>query len=370
MTSFRRLFLPGTLAVLALTISLLVARDDVFARGADRGMPDRAPEQQATTLRVGIKPLEPFVVRVGDRYSGFSIELWDEIARRNNWTTSYVWYDTLPPLLDDVSGSKVDVGIAGISINKEREARMDFSYPMFNAGLQVLAQQRTERSWLGPLRGLASVAIVEYLVGLLLAIFLAGNIVWLFNRGQRYLHGMGNGMFRAAAIGLAGEMGEPPHSVARIGAVLWYVIGICFVSLFTASMTTELTVQQINGNIGGVRDLVDKRVVTVSGSTAAQYLTDRRIDFDLADTAEDAFARMNDGRADAMVFDAPVLQHYVQETDSDRLAVVGSVFQREDYGIALPRGSNNRKAINSTILEMLADGSYDRITEHYFGRAR
>lgn len=46
------------------------------------------------------------------------------------------------------------------------------------------------------------------------------------------------------------------------------------------------------------------------------------------------------------------------------------VFQREDYGIALPAGSTHRKAVNSTLLEMRADGSYDRIYEHYFGKTR
>ena len=43
-----------------------------------------------STPRVGIKPLDPFVNRDGAaHYSGFSIELWDEVARRNGWATSY-----------------------------------------------------------------------------------------------------------------------------------------------------------------------------------------------------------------------------------------------------------------------------------------
>ena len=47
-------------------------------------------------VKVGIKPLDPFVTRNGDQYHGFSIDLWNEIARRNSWQTSYVWHDTLP----------------------------------------------------------------------------------------------------------------------------------------------------------------------------------------------------------------------------------------------------------------------------------
>ncbi len=341
-----------------------------IGEGGRSQLPPTDGLQSAPLLRVGIKPLDPFVVRSGSRYSGFSIELWDEVARRNGWSTDYVWYDTLPPLIDDVSASKLDAGIAGISITQERESRLDFSHPMFNAGLQVLAPQRTDQSLWSRMRGLASASIGEYLFGLLFVMFIAGNIVWFFDRQHRYARGVGRGMFRAAAVGLVGEMGEPSHPVSEVARVVWAVVGICFVSAFTASLTTELTVQQITGSIHGVSDLVDKRVVTVRGSTAGQYLTDRRIDFEAADTAEDAFARLEAGNVDAMVFDAPVLQHHVQTTGSDRLALVGPVFQREDYGIALPAGSTHRKAVNSTLLEMRADGSYDRIYEHYFGKTR
>jgi polar amino acid transport system substrate-binding protein len=52
---------------------------------------DGAP---GSTLKVGVKPLDPFVTRTGDQYHGFSIDLWNEIARRNSWQTSYLWHDT------------------------------------------------------------------------------------------------------------------------------------------------------------------------------------------------------------------------------------------------------------------------------------
>ncbi len=117
------------------SVATAAAEPSLPARDATEGATDTQAAPAGQALRVGIKPLDPFVVRSGSRYSGFSIELWDEIARRNGWSTTYVWYDTLPPLLDDASSSKIDVGIAGISITRERESRMDFSHPMFNAGL-------------------------------------------------------------------------------------------------------------------------------------------------------------------------------------------------------------------------------------------
>lgn len=68
-----------------------------------------------------------------------------------------------------------------------------------------------------------------------------------------------------------------------------------------------------------------------------------------------------------MVFDAPVLQHHVQVAGSARLALVGGIFQREDYGIGMPTGSALRKPINDALRAMRADGTYDGIYERYFG---
>lgn len=45
---------------------------------------------------------------------------------------------TPSPLLPAGQTSTVDVGIAGITITKDRERVLDFSYPMFSAGPRVM----------------------------------------------------------------------------------------------------------------------------------------------------------------------------------------------------------------------------------------
>ena len=70
---------------------------------------------------------------------------------------------------------------------------------------------------------------------------------------------------------------------------------------------------------------------------------------------------------DAIVFDAPVLQHRAKVTDSSTEILVGGVFAREDYGIALPTGSPLRKKINTTLLDITADGTYQELYARYFG---
>src|SRR5690349_8562524 len=225
-------------------------------------------------LTVAIKPLDPFVTRDGAQYRGFSIDLWNEIARRNGWQTTYVWHDTLPPLLADVQSGPADVGIAGITITKDREQVLDFSYPMFSAGLEVMTRPRAASSWTRELTSFATAGLGRYLLALVAALVVAGHVIWLATRrrtGLGYLPGVGLGIYRAAGLGLVGDYGvaSPERPLARAAAVVWSIMGICFVSLFTAALASQLTVRSIQSTIGGVQDLRGAKVVTVAGSSAA-----------------------------------------------------------------------------------------------------
>jgi len=325
-----------------------------------------------STIKVGIKPLDPFVTRNGDQYRGFSIDLWNEIARRNSWQTSYVWHDTLPPLLTDVQTSTVDVGIAGITITKDREQMLDFSYPMFSAGLEVMTTPRGSSSnWTTELASFVIAGLGRYLLAMLAALIVAGHLVWLATRRRTqlgYLAGVGLGIYKAAGLGLVGDYGvaDPKRPLGRAAAVIWTIVGVSFVSLFTAALASQLTVQNIQSKITGVQDLSGAKVATVSGSSAAAYLTAHAITFTGVPTINDAYRQLDSGGVDAIVFDAPVLQNHIKLTRSTNETMVGGIFTRENYGIALPTGSALRKKINETLLDITADGTYDDLYSKYF----
>jgi len=355
--------------MVAVGLILTVAGPAVASAGEGRPDAGGAP---GSTLKVGIKPLAPFVTRTGDQYHGFSIDLWNEIARRNFWQTRYVWHDTLPPLLTDVQTSAVDVGIAGITITKKREQVLDFSYPMFSAGLEVMTTRRgSSASWTSELASFITAGIGRYLLALLGVLVVAGHLVWLATRRHSqlgYLAGVGHGIYKAAGLGLVGDYGvaEPKRPLGRAVAVIWTIAGVSFVSLFTAALTSQLTVQTIEGKITGVQDLSGVKVATVTASSAAGYLTAHAITFTGVTTIDDAYRQLDSGRVDAIVFDAPVLENHIKTTRSTNEILVGGIFARENYGIALPAGSMLRKKINETLLDIIEDGTYDQLYAKYF----
>jgi ABC-type amino acid transport substrate-binding protein len=82
---------------------------------------------------------------------------------------------------------------------------------------------------------------------------------------------------------------------------------------------------------------------------------------------ENAYPLLEQGRVQAILYDAPVLQHYATTDGGGRVEVVGKVVQPEQYAIALPPNSPYRRAIDQTLLQLMSDGTYDALSQRWFG---
>ncbi len=331
------------------------------------------PTPKGATITIGTKPLEPFVVKKADgQLSGFSIDLWSEIAKLNGWETKWEYRETVKEVLADAEASKVDAGIAGISMTKEREAVLDFSYPMFNSGLQVMVGPSSSsklRETLGEL-----LPLFLTITGAVAAIaFVAGHVMWLFNRKDEewpdgYLRGAGHGMWLAASTLLANDPGTPRRLFGRLVSLLWVLTGILFVATFTANLSSDRTVASIEGKIKSIDDLPGKLVVTVENTTASKELDVRGIQYTAVKNITDAYPLLWNKQADAIVYDAPVLLYHASKQGKGREQIVGSIFKPEPYGIALPTGSANREKINDALLTLQSNGTYQQLYDKYFGQ--
>ena len=334
-----------------------------------------ASAAQASSLKVAIKPLTPFVMKTGDGYDGFSIDLWNEIARRNGWHTEFVWRDTVKDLLEVVKRGEADAGISGISMTKEREEVLDFSYPIFSAGLQVMTPDQTGFSLMGFLGSVFNAGLLRVIGIMVLIMLVAGHVIWLIERRRdpnfpkTYLRGVWEGMWWAGVNLATGGFGErsPRSVVGRLAALAWIFTGIILIANFTAATTTNLTLQEIRGNINGIKDLPGKRVVTVADTTASRYLDEQHVPFTGVKNIDEAYSLLDRQQADAVVYDAPVLLYYANTAGKGKVRMVGGIFKQEFYGIALPDRSLLREAVDRTLLDIITDGTYREIYARWFG---
>jgi polar amino acid transport system substrate-binding protein len=113
--------------------------------------------------------------------------------------------------------------------------------------------------------------------------------------------------------------------------------------------------------------LPGKRVVTVANTTADQFLSTNAVAHTTVPQISDAYAQLERGQADAVVYDAPILNYYASNAGKGKVRMAGEMFTPEPYGIALPLGSPHREAINRAILEIFTDGTYQELTRRWFG---
>lgn len=333
------------------------------------------PETQKSFV-VATRAIPPFVFTDNGELSGFSIDLWRSIASQIGAESKFVEYPSVPDLLSSVQNGKANAGIAAISITAERQQQFDFSLPMFSGGLQILVRNpKLSNSGTPNILSLfLSTTILQVLGLALLLIVIAAHVIWLSERHQK--EGMISqsyfpGIFKAcwwAAATLATQADEMPKGViGRILAIIWMFIGVLFVTYFTAAATTSLTVQQLQADINSVSDLPGRVVATTTGSTAATYLKQQKISVLEVPKIEQAYDALETKKAEAVVFDSPVLLFYAANQGQGKVEVVGSVFREENYGIVLPNNSPYRKPINNALLKLKENGTYQSLYDKWFG---
>jgi polar amino acid transport system substrate-binding protein len=328
-------------------------------------------------LRVATRIVKPFVFEESQALTGFSIELWQEISGQLNAKSEFVMKATVKDLLEATRSKEADLAIAAISITAEREIDWDFSQPMFDAGLQIMTPAQGTRSGLftAIIGGVFSSAVFPILGLVLLMLLVPAHLIWLFERknstGMLTHRSYFPGIFEAcwwAASTLATQADQMPRAaLARIVAVIWMFASVVFIAYFTAAVTSSLTLQQLRGDINGPEDLPGKRVATVKGSTSMDYLRSRNIEATEFANIEEALRALQQGSADAIVYDAPVLLYYASHQGKGKMQVVGNIFRKESYGILFPSNSPHRKPVNEALLKLRENGTYDRLYQKWFG---
>ncbi len=327
-------------------------------------------------LRVITRQISPFVIKEGESYKGFSVELWAAIAKELDKPFHFVEKPNIKEILSGMSASEADVAIAAISITAEREEKFDFSQPMFESGLQILTRSEVGNApsffhQIWPL--LTSNSTLFVLAMLAALVIIPAHIGWYVERTkenhlfpEKYFPGIFHAMYWATGAA-AGQQPDPLYSgVGRVLATLLVLGSLFFTSYFTATITTSLTVQQLKSDINGPEDLANRKVGTTNGSTAEAFTKSLGANVIGFDKIDDALAALDAKQVDAVIFDAPVLMYYAASKGQGKVHLVGSLLKRESYGILFPQGSNLRKPVNEALLKLRETGTYDALYSKWF----
>lgn len=328
------------------------------------------------TLVIGTKIAAPFSMKNGDKWEGLSIDLWKEIA--NKLKINYTWKQLeLPNLLKDVTDSKIDVGIAAITVTSEREKRFDFSHPYYSTGLSIAVPIENNNGWSNVIKGVFSFKMFQLVLMLLSILAAVGTLMWLMERGKNTEHfskkpikGIASGVWLAAVTMTTVGYGDisPKTLSGKIVTLIWMFVSLLLVSVIIAGVASTLAMSKLEPLVSGPEDLARARIGSIQDTTSAHYLLDRKILPTYFPTILGALEALERGDIDAVVYDAALLKYYIHQEFDRELQLYEGLFELQFYGIAFPENSPLREPVNRALLEIIEGDEWQATISNYLGR--
>ena len=334
---------------------------------------------QAEKVRIVTRYIEPFSFEKDGRNVGYSIELWNELAREAGLESETTVVDSAAKMVEALKDKSADAAVAALSITSEREAVVDFTQPFYESGLQILVSGGGASSlsaiW-QMLKNLFNLQLVGLFLLLVLTMFLVSHLVWRYEHKvnadmwpESRRHGLWESFWwTVSTLLVGGADNKGPISVGgRLVAIAWMLLSIVLISFLTASFTTTMTVNSLKGGINGPGDLPGLKVATLAGSTSEKWLQTKGIETVPAANVAEAVQLMKQGKAKAVVYDAPMLSYYLKQSDDSNLQLVGPVFERQNYGIGIQDASPLRERLNRSLLALNERGFLEDLRKKWFG---
>jgi polar amino acid transport system substrate-binding protein len=326
---------------------------------------------ESETLKIGIKPSEPWVMynqnvsEENRKPIGFSIDLWNKIAQELKVDTRWVYYNSTSELVDAAKKGEVDAAISAVTITSNREKEIDFSSSMYELGLQVMVDASKSSASVLELMGkeIKKMMSVETTLMFLLFLLVTMHLRWFVDKrdedsdlfSKQYSTGIIDSFWWGITMLITWET-PPSKGVARVIDLMWHIVGILAVSILTAIVTSALTAQAIGGSIRSEKDLAGKYVAAVATDAPRRYVEKIGANVIPVKTLAEGIALVRNGKAEALVHDGPRLVYLANKINKKEkkkiLTVAPFTFNPQNYGIVFPSKSALKEQTDRALLKL------------------
>lgn len=363
----------SALIIYALAGTIMISAGRCDAQTASVANTTVSPQHE---LVVGTKQAPPFAIKDADgNWNGISIDLWRRIADELHLRYRFSEEPQVQDLIDGVADGKFDIAVAALTVTAARERVVDFTEPFYATGLGIAVRAGGEASWLPVIRTMTSFGFAQAVMALVGLALATGFVVWLIER--RHNEHFGGSVAKGVSAGVwwstvamtqrhTGDLG-PRTMPGRVVAIVWMIGSIVTIAVFTASVTSVLTIKHLQGTVHEVSDLSSVRVGATAGTSTEDTLAHLRIRYRTFATPEDGLKALRAHSIDAFVYDKPLLAWLIRQNFSSSIELVDKTFDVQDYAFALPAGSPLRKAVNVAVLNARQSEWWEQTTFQYLG---
>ena len=328
------------------------------------------------TLRVGYSDAPPFVISQNDNVNGVSIYLWERIAQELSLDFQFVPLD-FSDMLSALESGDIDISINPLTVSSSRMENIDFGQTFF-ASHSVIARAQT--SGLERIKNLFKSLFSSEFIGtfciLFSLIFVFGFLTWVFerkteNESFRKDHkGIWDGLWWSVVTMTTVGYGDkaPVSSGGKTVALIWMIIGLLFISGFTASIASSLTLTRIENSEINIQKISKKSVGTISSSSSEEFLRSHnfREIKDYENIAE-ALQDLQKKKIDFFIYDEPILRNYLDNHLSfSDITITPQKFKSQFYAFGYQKGNDSlRNIIDQKTMQVIERKDWQYILKEY-----
>ncbi|PWA47288.1 Extracellular ligand-binding receptor [Artemisia annua] len=312
--------------------------------------------------------------------SGFCPEVFRAAFNGLGWYVAFEYIPVIPnatigkvnynDLIDQVHNGKFDVAIGDISITSNRSKYVDFTLPYTDIGLATLSRNADTSIWIfmKPISSDLWVVSACFFI-------LTGIVVWILeHRINEEFQGstaeqIGTTFWFAFSTLVYAHREKLQSNLSRFVVIVWLFIVLVLVSSYTATLSSLLTVEQIQ--------LASKR-----GSIGYQYgsfvkgalvrnlnFEDTRLKpYSSPEEYADALTRgSKNGGVDAIVDEIPYIKEFLALYPSGYSMTLSETITN-GFGFVFPKGSTLAPEMSIQIAKLREDGTLKLLEDKWFNK--
>jgi polar amino acid transport system substrate-binding protein len=323
---------------------------------------------------IATKEAPPFAMLGSDnQWRGLSITLWEDLSQQLGIKFRYEEAN-LAEMIEGVADGRFDASISAITITHERERLVDFSHPFYTTGYGIVVP-RAATGWWSMLNRMLSMAFLKAVGCLILLLTFVGLCFWLAERRKNRsefrpgIQGVGDGFwFSAVTMTTTGYGDMAPRTWAgRMVGLVWMFTALLITSTFTGTIAAALTAERLSQLVEGPADLSGITTGSITNSASDGWLRSYGLNFIPYQSVQEGLEAVATGDVRSFVYDRPLLRYLVENEYADTIELVPGTFGRQDYGIALPPGSEWREPLNRALLTYLGTDEWEALRRRWLG---
>nr|AGN92471.1 glutamate receptor 1 [Echinochloa crus-galli] len=282
-------------------------------------------------------------------------------------------------IIKSVAGNSLDAAVGDFAIVRNGTQLAEYTQPYVEAGLVIVApvKQISASAW----AFLKPFTLEMWCVTGALFI-LVGIVVWLLEhrineefRGTPR-HQITTIFWFSFSTMFYSHRQNTVSALGRFVLIIWLFVVLIITSSYTASLTSILTVQQLETGITGLDSLISSSLPIgyQGGKFTKRYLTkdlnvaeSRLVPLNTIQEYADALNRgPKNGGVAAIVDEKPYIDIFLSYYCNFR--IVGQQFTREGWGFAFQRDSPLAADMSTAILQLSESGQLQRIHDEWFTR--